>query len=110
MQRLARFGVTDFVVCGAAVPAADLEPGWRVVTLPGARLKQAEPYIDDDLFLFADDRGLADFDLGELVGFGRSHGRLATVTAVQLRGEYVSAGVFVLRRGVFEYLSSEDEL
>ena len=74
--------------------------------------------------------GLADVDLGALAEFHRSHGKLATLTAVrppsrygvleldgdnvatfaekpQLEG-WVSAGFFVFDRRVFDYLGGDD--
>jgi glucose-1-phosphate cytidylyltransferase len=108
MNRLARFGIDDFVVCGR--PVEPLEPGWHVVTVDAAYLKQAEPYVDGEMFVLADSRGLADVDLDAVIAYANQHGRLATVTAVRLHDEYVSAGVFVLRRGVFDYLTVDDEL
>jgi len=108
MQRLSRFGIDDFVVCGPPVRA--VEPNWRVVTLGSRYVKQAEPYVDGELFVVADLRGLADTDLDAMIAFAKQHRGLATVTAVRLRDEYVSTGLFVLRRGVFDYLATDDEL
>src|SRR3954454_14801034 len=82
---LARQGLDDFVVCGTPVDGA--RPGWHVVTVAGGRLKQAEPYIDDDLFLAVTLGGLADVDIEALVACSRAHGRLATVTAVTVGGQ-----------------------
>ena len=106
---LAQHGVCDFVVCGT--PIDGIRPGWHVTTLPGGRLKQAEPYVDDDLFIAVTLSGPADVDLPAMVACSRSHGRLATVAAV--RGEsdaYESAGIFVLRRAVFDYLDGDSDL
>lgn len=108
MHGLARFGVNDFIVCGDPIEPVDSR--WRIVGLADPSLKRAEPYIDDDLFVVADGRGLADIDLDAIVGYARQHGGLATVTAVRLRDEFVSAGLFVLRRGVFDYLTDDDQL
>src|SRR5205085_4673809 len=91
MTRASRFGITDFVVCGEPVPpdAGAVEPDWHVTTLPGAGLKQAEPYIDDDLFVVADTGALADVDLHQLIECARGNRRLATVAAVRHDSEYV---------------------
>jgi glucose-1-phosphate cytidylyltransferase len=106
---LAGQGVHDFVVCGTPVDGA--QPGWHMTTLAGGRLKQAEPYIDEDLFLAVTVSGLADVDLTALVACSRAHGRLATVTAVRpAAADYESAGIFVLRRAVFDYLDGDSEL
>ena len=75
--------------------------------------------------------GLADLDIGRLVEFHKSHGKLATVTTVRPvsrfgsvaldedgavkqfmekpRSEgWISSGFFVFERGVFDYLSGDD--
>jgi glucose-1-phosphate cytidylyltransferase len=51
-------------------------------TNTGGRVKRAERYLDDDLFLVTYADGLADLDLSQLVDFHRSHGRLASLTTV----------------------------
>jgi glucose-1-phosphate cytidylyltransferase len=69
---------------------------WRVTlvdtgddTMTGGRLKRVAAHLqqgDDFCFTYGD--GLADVDVAALVAFHRSHGRLATVTAVQPPGRY----------------------
>lgn len=68
---------------------------WRVTlvdtghqTLTGGRLKRVASYLDDEPFCFTYGDGVADLDVGSAVAFHRSHGRLATVTAVQPPGRY----------------------
>ena len=46
-------------------------------------MKQAEPYIDDDLFVVADTSALADVDVSKLVACARGNRRLATIAAVR---------------------------
>ena len=58
-------------------------------TLTGGRLKKiTESVGDDDAFCMAYGDGLADVDVTALIGFHRSHGRLATVTAVKPPGRF----------------------
>ena len=60
-------------------------------TLTGGRLKRVREYIgDEEAFCFTYGDGVADIDLTRLVAFHRSHGRRATVTAVQPPGRYGS--------------------
>jgi glucose-1-phosphate cytidylyltransferase len=69
---------------------------WRVTlidtgenTQTGGRLKRIKPYIEDqESFCFTYGDGLSDVNIGELVDFHKSHGKLATVTAVQPPGRY----------------------
>jgi glucose-1-phosphate cytidylyltransferase len=64
---------------------------WRVTlvdtgdsTQTGGRLKRVLPYVkDEQVFAFTYGDGVADIDLSALQAFHRSHGRLATVTAVR---------------------------
>ncbi len=101
-------------------------------TMTGGRLKRVARYIDADTFLLTYGDGLADIDIRALLDFHRAHGKLATVTTVrpisrfgvpemgaedrvthfsekpQAQG-WVSAGFFVLQRGVFDYLEGEGD-
>jgi len=63
---------------------------WRVTlvdtgqeTLTGGRLKRVHKYLDDESFCFTYGDGLADIDIGELVSFHQTQGRLATLTAIR---------------------------
>ncbi len=58
-------------------------------TLTGGRLKRVEAYVrDDEAFCFTYGDGVSDVDITQLLAFHRSHGKLATVTAVQPPGRY----------------------
>ncbi|GMK42116.1 glucose-1-phosphate cytidylyltransferase [Paenibacillus sp. CCS19] len=70
---------------------------WRVTlvdtgldTMTGGRLKRAVPYLDDETFMLTYGDGVADIDLRQLLAHHRSHGKLATVTAVQPVGRFGS--------------------
>lgn len=114
------------------------EEGWRVTLAntgleanTGARVKRIEKYIEGDEFLLTYGDGVSDVDLGALVEFHRTSGRIATVTAVhpparfgelrlvegkvgafsekpQTSAGLVNGGFMVARRTVFEYLSDDD--
>ena len=58
-------------------------------TLTGGRLKRVAKHVqDEEAFCFTYGDGLADVDIGKLITFHKSHGRKATVTAVQPPGRY----------------------
>lgn len=99
-------------------------------TMTGGRIKRVERHVDGDTFMVTYGDGLSDVDIARLVSFHRSHGRLATVTAMQppsrfgmlaISGDgrvtsfaekprmdgWASAGFFVLNRRVFDYLGSD---
>ena len=69
---------------------------WRVTvvdtgesTMTGGRLKRVANYVKDETaFCFTYGDGVADVDIGALVGFHKKHGKRATVTAVQPPGRY----------------------
>ncbi|MGD0497938.1 MAG: glucose-1-phosphate cytidylyltransferase [Bryobacteraceae bacterium] len=100
-------------------------------TMTGGRIKRIERYVDGDTFLVTYGDGLADVNIPELVAFHKSHGKIATVTAVrpssrfgvlettsdgavlefsekpQLDG-WASAGFLVFERKLFEYIGTDD--
>ena len=62
---------------------------WRVTvvdtgfdTMTGGRLKRVRKYIGEETFLMTYGDGVCDVDIRKLVEFHRSHGKLATLTAV----------------------------
>lgn len=58
-------------------------------TMTGGRLKRVTAHVEkEDAFCFTYGDGLADVDIGALIEFHRSHGKQATVTAVQPPGRY----------------------
>src|SRR5262245_26109926 len=65
-------------------------PDWRVwlidtglETMTGGRLLRLRHILDDEPFMLTYGDGLADVDIAALVAFHRTHGRIATVTAVR---------------------------
>jgi len=58
-------------------------------TLTGGRLKRVAKHVqDEEAFCFTYGDGLADVDIEKLIAFHKSHGKKATVTAVQPPGRY----------------------
>ena len=101
-------------------------------TMTGARTKRIEPFIDDDLFMLTYGDGVTDIDIGKLVEFHESQGKIGTVTGVsppsrygelaiadnqvvsfrekpQTHDSFISGGYFVFRREFFKYLSVEND-
>jgi glucose-1-phosphate cytidylyltransferase len=99
----------------------------------GSRVLQLRPLIGDHPFMVTYGDGLSTVDLRDLVAFHRSHGRLATVTAVrpparfgalaldgprvlefvekpQTSEGWINGGFFVFEPGVFEYLDDASPL
>src|SRR5713101_8960733 len=97
-------------------------------TMTGARIKRVSQYIEADEFMVTYGDGVANINIPELLKFHRSHGRLATVTAVhpvarfgelmiegsrvvrfaeksQVPEGYINGGFFVFNKKVFSYLT-----
>ncbi len=97
----------------------------------GGRMRRVQHLLGDTFMMTFGD-GVADIDLGRLVAFHRSHGRLATITAVrpparfghvELDGDrvaefsekpqtgegWINGGYMVLQREVLEYIENDDQ-
>lgn len=113
--------------------------GWSVSvvdtgahTMTSGRIRRLRDWVGDQTFMVTYSDGLGNVDIEALLAFHRSHGKLATVTAVQpparfgnmeLAGNRVSAftekvrryetwingGFFVFEPGVFDYLLDDME-
>jgi glucose-1-phosphate cytidylyltransferase len=118
--------------CGAEDWKVTLaETGLDAMT--GCRVKRIEKYIRGDHFLLTYGDGVANVDIRQLVEFHKSHGRLGTVTAVNVPGRFgevelngprvvefsekpvtargrINGGFFVFRRAMFDRLSDEQSL
>lgn len=64
---------------------------WRVTvvdtgegTMTGGRIKRIQKYIGNEAFMLTYGDGVCDVNIEKLVAFHHSHGKLATLTAVQL--------------------------
>lgn len=98
--------------------------------LTGGRVKRLEPWLKDETFMVTYGDGVSDIDLRDLLRFHRSHGRLATVTAVrpparfgglifdgdlvvdftekpQIGEGWINGGFLVLEPAIFDYLSGD---
>jgi len=98
-------------------------------TMTGGRVKRVERFVDMDTFMVTYGDGLADVDIGALVNFHTSHGKLATLTATRppsryglldlsddnrvtrfrekVQADWINGGFFVFNRRVFDYLDPE---
>lgn len=63
-----------------------VDTGMEVMT--GGRIKAVAPYVEDGPFHMTYGDGVGDIDIGRLEAFHRSHGKLATVTAVTPPGRF----------------------
>ena len=57
-------------------------------TQTGGRIKKLKPYVNNETFMLTWGDGVSDIDLKKLLKFHRSHGKLATLTAVRPPARY----------------------
>ena len=100
-------------------------------TMTGGRIKRIAPYIGNETFLMTYGDGVCDVDISKLVEFHKSHGKIATLTAVLLDqqkgvldiggnnavksfreknqndGAMINAGYMVLEPEIFNYIEGD---
>ena len=99
-------------------------------TLTGGRVKRLEPWLKGETFMVTYGDGVSDIDLQKLLTFHRSHGRIATVTAVrpparfgglifdgdlvaeftekpQIGEGWINGGFLVFEPAIFDYLKGD---
>lgn len=82
-------GATEFL-------GPSLGEDWRIIlaetgdaTMTGGRLAAVRPYVEDDgLVMCTYGDGVSDLDVSKLVSFHKSHGKIATITAVRPPGRF----------------------
>ena len=101
-----------------------------ITTLTGGRIKRLAPYLDNETFMLTWGDGVSNVDLDKLLAFHRSHGKLATLTAVrpparfghlelendvvaefsekpQTEAGWINGAFFVLEPGIFDYIEND---
>lgn len=117
-----------------------VEP-WKVTivdtgldTATGGRIKRIQKYVGKEPFLMTYGDAVCDVDIKKLVDFHKSHGKLATITAVIQKQEKgvlditevgvvrsfrekaltdgipINAGYMVLEPGIFNYLHGDEDI
>jgi len=124
---------------GSVTILGDNVPDWEVSvidtglnTMTGGRIKRLSNYIGQETYMATYGDGVSDVNIEALVAFHKSHGKLATVTAVHpparfgnlvIDGSQVTAfeeknpskegwingGFFVLEPGVFDYIDGDHQ-
>lgn len=103
-------------------------------TMTGGRLKRVKEYLQNDTFMLTYGDGVSDVNIAELLDYHKSHGKLATVTAVQPGGRFgvlgisedatvlefvekpntlnvwINGGFFVLEPKVLDYIEGDNTL
>jgi glucose-1-phosphate cytidylyltransferase len=113
-------------------------PDWKVElvdtgmnTLTGGRIKRLAPYLGNETFMLTWGDGVSNVNLHDLLAFHRSHGKLATLTAVrpparfghlefegnkvirftekpQTSEGWINGAFFVLEPRIFDYIDGDD--
>ncbi|NJD51392.1 MAG: glucose-1-phosphate cytidylyltransferase [Candidatus Methanoperedens sp.] len=114
------------------------KPDWKVKlvdtgtnTQTGGRIKRLAQHLGNETFMLTWGDGVSDVDLYKLLAFHRSHGKLATLTAVRPPARYghlkfdnnriteftekpqtgegwINGAFFVLEPGVFDYIAGDE--
>lgn len=100
-------------------------------TMTGGRIKRVQKYIGQETFMLTYGDAVSDIDISKLYQYHKSHGKKATLTAVEVNqrfgildiegdtilefrekenvgGDCINAGYMVLEPSVFEYLDGDD--
>ena len=113
-------------------------PDWNVdlvdtgmKTQTGGRIKRLAPYLGNETFMLTWGDGVSDIDLNDLLAFHRSHGKLATLTAVrptarfghlemdgnqitefsekpQTKEGWINGAFFVLEPEIFDFIDGDN--
>ena len=125
---------------GVTVERPNVED-WKVTvldtglnTMTGGRIKRAQPYIGNEPFMMTYGDGVCDVDIAKLLEFHRSHGKIATLTAVMreqdkgilniggdnavksfreknLEDQFpINAGYMVLEPEIFNYINGDETI
>lgn len=103
-------------------------------TMTGGRIKRVQKYIGEETFFMTYGDGVCDVNIQELLRFHKSHGKIATLTAVVQKqqkgvlhisndhavrsfrekniddGTPINAGYMVFEPGIFDYLKNDETI
>ena len=101
-------------------------------TMTGGRIKRIQPYVGNEPFMLTYGDGVSNVDLNALVRFPQEHGKIATMTAVNVGQQFgvleidkdgtinkfrekndsdggvINAGYMVLNPEIFDYIDGDD--
>lgn len=137
-----RFGDIDITVntrTGTITEHKTNQEEWEITLvdtgqncMTGGRVARVAQYIDTDTFMLTYGDGVADVNIKELLNFHMNHGKLATLTGVNLPSrfgnlevsgntitsflekkkieeEWINGGFMVMQKNFFHYLSTNNE-
>ncbi|MBC5647853.1 glucose-1-phosphate cytidylyltransferase [Christensenella tenuis] len=101
-------------------------------TMTGGRLKRIQDHIGDETFMLTYGDGVSDVDINALIDYHKSHGKIATMTAIRPSGRFgildieegnaitsfreksqedmglINGGFMVLEPGIFDFIDGDD--
>jgi glucose-1-phosphate cytidylyltransferase len=122
----------EIKMCGGYKPDWDIELiDTGLYTNTGGRIKRLAPYVNNETFMLTWGDGVSDINIHDLLAFHRSHGKLATLTAVrpparfghleldgdqvmefsekpQTREGWINGAFFVLEPEIFNYIAGDE--
>ena len=135
MKEYAYYGHKEFIICAGYKQEYIKE--WFANyfgynTMTGGRIRRVKEYVGNETFLMTYGDGVCDVDINRIIEFHKSHGKIATLTAVkQLQdkgvlniggdnavksfrekssndGASINAGYMVLEPSIFNYLTDDN--
>lgn len=132
----------DFTKGGEITVHNNVAEPWKVTivdtgldTMTGGRVKRIKEYIGNETFMLTYGDGVCDVNIRELVEFHKSHGKLATLTAIhvaqrfgvldidkedktitafreksEMDGVRINAGYMVLEPAIFDYIEGDSSV
>lgn len=128
----------DFTKQNAMEIHSNVAEPWKVTlvdtglnTMTGGRIKRIQPYVGNETFMMTYGDGVSDINISKLVEFHKKHGKIATLTAVNVGQQFgvldidssgsisrfrekndsdggvINAGFMVLEPGIFDYLEGD---
>lgn len=101
-------------------------------TMTGGRIKRIKDYVNNDTFMITYGDGVSDVNLKDLLNYHRKHGKIGTMTTVNIGQQYgvldidtdgtitafrekseddgavINAGFMVMEPAIFEYIEGDD--
>lgn len=128
----------DFTNGGQMTVHNNFSEPWKVTlvdtglnTMTGGRVKRIKDYVGDETFMLTYGDGVCDIDINKLVDYHKSHGKIATMTAVSVGqrfgvldidsqgtinsfrekqdtdGSRINAGYMVLEPAIFDFIDGD---
>lgn len=129
----------DFTCDNKMIVHNNVAEPWKVTlidtglhTMTGGRIKRIKEYVNNEPFMLTYGDGVSDVDINKLVNFHKSHGKIATMTAVNVGQQFgvleidengtinkfreksdtdggvINAGFMVLNPEIFDYIEGDN--